>query len=129
MLPCVLLATIATSLKAVTSVRSSPADALSSSRSAADRFVRDAPVLREPQCRLLGTDLNFLPVPEEANDSMSADEKRGNQRGKEFFQFGAAYAAMQGTTPYTLGAVLALSPLSTIAYLCVTLRSAHFSLC
>lgn len=49
---------------------------------------------------------------------MNEDELRGIKRSKAFVKYGRAYFDMQGTTPYTLGAVLAASPISTIAYLC-----------
>jgi hypothetical protein len=49
---------------------------------------------------------------------MTADELRGIRRSKDFVKYGRGYFLAQGTTPYTIGAVLAASPISTIAYLC-----------
>jgi pimeloyl-ACP methyl ester carboxylesterase len=57
-----------------------------------------------------GADLNFLPMPDEPNDSMSEEEKRGIQRFREFGHSGTAYAAMQGVRVCFLASALPTLP-------------------
>lgn len=47
---------------------------------------------------------------------LTSQEKRGVERAKDFERKGKAYAHIQATAPYTIGAALSFSPCSVMAY-------------
>lgn len=60
---------------------------------------------------------NFMNRPANASDeNLTALEKRGLERGREFVTSGTAYALEHGTRPSTIGHVLASNPLAVLAW-------------
>ena len=64
--------------------------------------------------------VNFCPMMEpptpEAEDSLSEEDHQMIQRGKRFYQTGAAYAMEHGTRTSTIGLMLGSSPLALLAW-------------
>ncbi|KIK51278.1 hypothetical protein GYMLUDRAFT_397159 [Collybiopsis luxurians FD-317 M1] len=71
------------------------------------------------RCR--GVHLNLIPPhrtpTEQQKATMSADELRGLEADNEYSMSGSAYFQMNKTVPYTVGLVLASSPLAALFYI------------
>lgn len=72
-----------------------------------------------PECKAMHLNFVFMltpPGPEVTEDEITAQEKKGLERMKEFNATGNAYGRMHGTRPATIGHVLSSSPLALLAW-------------
>ncbi|KAL2065164.1 hypothetical protein VTL71DRAFT_4305 [Oculimacula yallundae] len=72
-----------------------------------------------PSCKAVHVNFNYIASPPLGAESstLNTADKAKVDRGQEFIKTGSGYANMHGTRPATIGAVLAASPLSLLAWI------------